>query len=286
MPHPARTYAGTVPISASVRSAEGRRLGVLGSATQATSTPAKRATAWQRALPTLATAWLIAGGDAQGQFVVSGQSSMELPSGSSVDTACIPVEVHGTLTLDSAAFSTGSSLSIAGSGSLTGRAGRLEVGGNLTSAGTFDARTSTVALVDGCAGNTTVVSGTMVVGDLTLQSSTGRTFMFPNDSQITVLGTLSLLGVAGAEIKLASSGPGTSTINLGPNATVSQTFASVGTGVHLGAPVPHAAQAIPTLGTWSLLVTALLLSLAALHRGIPTAVASGRGHAPPPETTP
>lgn len=198
------------------------------------------------------------------QFTIPSGGSFDVPSGASVDVGCVPVEVEGALNVDSAQFSTSSSLNIAGTGTFNGNGGVLTVGGNLSNSGTFNASSGNVVLTDGCIGNTSQLSGNLVFQNLTLSSTTGRTFVIPVGTHITVLGTLTLQGASGQNIQIVSSGGGTAVITLGPSATVNQSFASVAGNVQIGGFAPPAAASIPTLGEYALLALALLMGLSAL----------------------
>lgn len=109
-------------------------------------------------------------------------------------------------------------------------------------------------------GNTSQLSGTMVFQNLTLSSTTGRTFVIPVGSNITVLGTLTLQGAPGQSIQLVSSGGGTAVINLGAGATVSRSFTTVAGNVQIGA--AQVAASIPTLSEYGIMLLVLILGLA------------------------
>ena len=197
------------------------------------------------------------------QFVISAGGSLDM-SGGSMDMGCVTVDVQGTLNIDSGQFSTANNLNVAGGGTVNGGTGVLTVGGDLSSSGTFNAGSGSVALTDGCTGNTSQLSGNLVFQNLTLSSTTGRTFVIPAGTQITVLGTLTLQGAPGQNIQLVSSGGGTAVITLGPSATVNRNFATVAGTVQIGGFAPPAAASIPTLGEYALLALALLMGLSAL----------------------
>lgn len=194
------------------------------------------------------------------QLTIPAGSSFDVPGGS-IDMGCQPVEVEGALNIIAGQFSTSSNLNVAGTGSFNGGTGVLTVGGDLSSSGTFNPGSGTVALTDGCTGNTSQLSGTLVFQNLTLSSTTGRTFVIPAGTNITVLGTLTLQGAPGQNIQLVSSGGGTAVINLGPGAVVNRTFTSLAGNVQIGGAV--AATNIPTLSEYGLILLALLMGMAA-----------------------
>jgi hypothetical protein len=141
------------------------------------------------------------------------------------------------------------------------------VGGNITAGGSVDTGNNSLVLRDGCdPGNSTQISGNFVFQNLTLTSTTGRTFVIPAGVNITVLGTLTLQGVPGQNIQLLSSGGGTAVITLGPSATVTRNNATVNGGVQIGA--APSTTSIPTLSEYGLMLLALLIGFATLwqHR--------------------
>ena len=99
----------------------------------------------------------------------------------------------------------------------------LSVGGDLHINGSLNAGNNTIELRDGCdPGNTSQLSGTLVVQNLTIKSTSGRTFVLPVGANITVLGTLTIEGVPGQPVVLQAAS-GTAVINRGPGATVNRT---------------------------------------------------------------
>ncbi|WP_242421336.1 IPTL-CTERM sorting domain-containing protein [Acidovorax sp. Root267] len=193
------------------------------------------------------------------QFTIPAGSSFDVPGGS-IDMGCLPVQVEGSLNIITGQFSTSGNLNVAGTGVFNGGSGLLTVGGDLSSSGTFNPGSGTVALTDGCTGNTSQLSGTLVFQNLTLSSTTGRTFVIPAGTNITVLGTLTLQGAPGQNIQLISSGGGTAVINLGPGATVNQAFTSLAGNVQIGGAA--VATNIPTLSEYGLMLLALLMGMA------------------------
>src|SRR3989338_5593077 len=178
---------------------------------------------------------------AAAQIVIPPGASLDAPSGSIVDLSCSTVDMQGTLNI-------GGTLSV--DSDVTFGSSAIVSGNN------------TVVLRDGCIGNTSQISGNFVFQNLTLSSTTGRTFVIPAGANITVLGTLTLQGAPGQNIQLVSSGGGTAVINLGPGATVTRNNATVNGGVQIGGAA--AATNIPTLSEYGLMLMALLMGLAAL----------------------
>lgn len=200
-------------------------------------------------------------------FSIPAGSSFSVPAGASVDAACEQVLVAGTLSLGAGHFSTSADLDITGTGVLNGDTGDLTVGGDFNSTGTFNPGTGTVTLTDGCVGNTSTLSGTLVFQNLVLSSTTGHVFVIPAGAHITVLGTLTLQGSAGQNIQVVSSGGGMAVINLGPSATVNRNFASVAGNVQIGAAAN--VQGIPTLDAYGVWLLAFMLGLIALRHLYP-----------------
>lgn len=199
------------------------------------------------------------------QFSVGSGATYSVPAGGT-NVGCLSVDVQGTLATPAGQFTTASSLAIGATGIFDGGAGTLSVGGTLSNAGTFNAGAGTVVLNDGCAGGTSQLSGDMVFQNLTLSSVTGRTFVIPAGSHITVLGMLTLQGTGAQSIQLVSSGAGTAVIQLGPAAVVNRNFANVAGNVQIGAAIAGGAAPIPTLGTPALLLLSVLLGGLALRR--------------------
>ena len=212
----------------------------------------------------VAALWCAMAAPSWAQYVVGTGGSVDMPGGGTWAIGCIPVVVQGSLNVGSGQFTTGSHFTVAGTGVVNGGSGLLSVGGNLGGGGTFHAQTGTVLLTDGCVGNTSQLLGNMVFRNLTLSSTTGRTFVIPAGTHITVLGTLTLQGTPGQSIQLVSSGGGTAVISLAPGAIVQRSHANVAGDVLIGAPAsPHH---IPSLTHQGLVLLALLMGAGALWR--------------------
>lgn len=213
------------------------------------------------------------------QVVIPAGGRVDVLPGAGMEADCAPVQLEGTLRIDTGQVATRSHFNVAATGVLDLDAGTLSVGGDLTSTGSVHAGAGTVVLTDGCTGNTTRLSGTLVFQNLVLSSTTGRTFVIPAGGHITVLSHLTLQGAQGQDIRLASSDGSTAAIQLGAGATVQRNFAVVAGNVQIGAAVPPGAvQGIPTLGEYGRVLLALLVAAVALllpkwqQRRIPKAV--------------
>lgn len=190
-------------------------------------------------------------------------TSLNVPSGATIDIACLSLDMQGTLNFATGGtFTTGSSASFGAVATVTGTTGTMNVGGNLSTAGPLNFGNNSLVMQDGCLpGNTSQISGNITVQNLTIRSTTGRTFILPAGANITVLGTLTLQGTPGLPVQLVSSGA-TAIINLGPSATVVRSDASVSGTVQIGAAI--AASNIPTLSEYGMILLALALVLCTL----------------------
>lgn len=185
--------------------------------------------------------------------------SIDVPPGGSMNLACTALTVQGTLNVNSGQVSNTGDVSIAATGTVNGGQGTVSVSGNWSNTGTFVPGTGTVVFTDGCAVGPLQITGTTIFNNLTLTSTNGRTFVIPAGSNITVNGTLTLLGAAGQPISLISSSGQTAVINLGPQAQVIRNFTSVNGNVQIGA-LTVAAPGIPTLSEYGLIILSLLMA--------------------------
>lgn len=194
-------------------------------------------------------------------LVVPSGGSFDVPAAGSVNLACTVLDDQGTFNLNSGQLDQASAVNIGPTGVLNGGSGILNVSGDWTNAGTFNAGTGSVVFQDGCSASPTTLSGDTTFYNLTLSSTSGRTFVLPAGSHITVLGSLTLQGAPGNPIQINSSGGPTAIVNLGPGATVSSNFANVAANVQIGA-APSPAS-IPTLNEYGLIALGLMLCLLA-----------------------
>ncbi|MDF1485602.1 IPTL-CTERM sorting domain-containing protein [Ramlibacter sp. H39-3-26] len=211
---------------------------------------------------------------AAAQTVVPVGATFDVPAGAVWDNGCTPLDMQGTLNLNGGTMSVDGAVTFAATGSMPSLGGTLSVGSDLVLNGPLDAGNNTIVMRDGCdPGNTSQITGTLVVQNLTLQSTTGRTFVLPAGVNITVLGTLTIQGTPGQNVQLQSAS-GTAVIQLGPGATVVRNFASVPPTVQIGA-ASASLTAIPTLGQYGLALLSMLIGAIAFwqkrasggHRG-------------------
>lgn len=194
------------------------------------------------------------------QVSVPTGGDLVVPPGGAMNLGCTSLNVSGSFALNSGQLSSVGGVSIGSGGSVNGGSGTFNVSGNWSNSGTFVPGTGSVVFYDGCASGPITITGTTAFNNLTLSSSTGRTFVVPEGSGITVNGTLTLQGAPGQPITLASSGSGTAVINLGPGAQVVRSHVNVNGNVQIGA---SATKSIPTLGEWALVTLAMALGLLA-----------------------
>lgn len=201
------------------------------------------------------------------QFVFPPGSSLDVPAGGMTDLGCLSLDMQGALNLNGGTLSVDTSATFGNGSTVTGTGGLLSIGGSLIASGNLNTGTNSLVLRDGCdSGNTSQISGNIVVQNLTLTSNTGRTFVLPAGANITVLGTLTIQGAPGQNVQLVSAS-GTAVINLSPGATVLRNFASVPPTVQIG-PVPASSfTSIPTLNEYGLALLSLLIALGAVFKG-------------------
>lgn len=208
---------------------------------------------------------LTVGSVAFAQVNVPAGGSMDVPAGATLSLGCSALSVQGTLNVNSGQVSGTGDVNIASTGTVNGGQGTMSISGNWSNSGAFVPGTGTVIFTDGCAVGPLQITGATVFNNLTLTSSNGRTFVIPVGANITVNGTLTLLGSAGQPIQLVSSTGQTAVISLGPSAHVVQNFVNVSGNVQIGA--ISVAQPIPTLSEYGLIVLSLLLAGTAFRHG-------------------
>lgn len=130
-------------------------------------------------------------------------SSLSLAD-ASVDLGCSDLVVSGTLNADTATVARAVDVTISSGGTLHGGSGTLEVTGDWTRVGSFDAATGQVRFVDGCGTTSSALSGATSFYDLALQSGTGKQVLFTAGETTTVTGTLTLAGASGNRLEVRS----------------------------------------------------------------------------------
>ncbi len=206
---------------------------------------------------------------------------MSLGSGA-LDLACTDLIVGGSLQLDSAPVTGVRHVDIQAGGTINGGLGSITLSGNWTNSGTFNAGSSQINFDDSCGTGTSTITGNTTFFDLSLVSSSGKTFNMQAGSTQTIINLLTILGAAGNPLQIRSTLPGQLAFT---NLLGNQNIAHVGvsdntaTGVWL-APFqaneggnsattrwfgdPNFVAKIPTLGPMSLLMLTLLLGAMAM----------------------
>lgn len=203
--------------------------------------------------------WSLMVGLAAAQVTVPSGSTLTIPPGGTLDLGCTPLNVQGNLLVGAGQVTQAAGIGIAASGVLNGGSGTVNVSGDWNNAGTFIAGTGTVVMSTGCAATSIQLLGDTVFNNLVITSASGGTFIIPAGHNITVNGTLTLLGTGGSPLSLISSSGQTAYIALGPGAHVVTTNATVSPGVQIGA-AAVAAQGIPTLDEYGVIILSLLLA--------------------------
>jgi hypothetical protein len=204
------------------------------------------------------------GQSALAQVNVPVGATVNVPAGGSMNLGCVPLNVQGAFNVNSGQVSNIGSVSIGTGGNLNGGQGSLSVSGNWSNSGTFVPGTGTVVFTDGCAGGPIQFTGTTVFNNLTLSSGTGKNFIFPPGSLITITGTLTLQGTPGQPINLLSAGAGT-TLVMAPGSQLVTNNAS-GYYVDQNGNVIIGPPSIPTLSEYAMILLSLLMALTALWR--------------------
>jgi len=138
----------------------------------------------------------LGGSPAVGQQVTIGAgSSLDLGSGQ-LTLGCADLTVAGTLSAGTAGLSQARDVTIDPTGLVNGNSATLAVAGDWDNAGTFNAGTSTVQLVDGCSLTSAVIAGDTTFANLEMTTTSGFLYSFTAGSTQTVTGALSLEGAA------------------------------------------------------------------------------------------
>ena len=138
-----------------------------------------------------------------GNVTVGAGSTLDLGSGS-LALGCADLDVTGTLIAGSVGFSAARDVSIAPSGIVNAGSATLTLASAWDNAGTFNAGTSTVQMVDGCALSSGVVVGSTSFANLAISTTSAKLVSFTAGSTQTVTGLLSLLGAAGNLLQIRS----------------------------------------------------------------------------------
>ncbi len=136
-------------------------------------------------------------------MTVGAGSTLSL-SNARIDLGCSDLVVSGTMNTDSASVAQAVDVNIASGGTLNGGSGTLDVTGNWTRTGTFNAGTGRVNFIDGCGTTSSTISGASTFNDLQLTTSTGKQVFFEAGQTTTVSGTVTLAGASGNLLEIRS----------------------------------------------------------------------------------
>ena len=143
-------------------------------------------------------------GASAGQLTVGSGASLDLGTGS-LDLGCADLTVTGTMAAGTAGFTQARDVTIDPSGLLNGNSATLQVAGDWDNAGTFNAGTSTVQLVDGCGLLSATIAGDSTFANLAMTTATGKLLTFTAGSTQTVTGGLTVAGASGDRLTVRSS---------------------------------------------------------------------------------
>ncbi len=217
------------------------------------------------ALATVVAAVLVfATGASAAQLTVGSGASVDLGSGS-LDLGCADLTVAGTLSAGTVGFTQARDVTVDPAGVLNGNSATLEVAGDWDNAGSFNAGTSTVQLVDGCGLASAVIAGDTTFANLDMTTTSGFLYSFMAGSTQTVTRSLTLLGDTGNLLTIRSTLDGSEAfLNVQGSSSadfvdVQDNDATAGNPITLG---PNSVQGSNTPG-W-LLAAALVPALGAL----------------------
>ncbi len=226
------------------------------------------------ALAALAAAAVLSLAAAASAGVVSVGSGAALDLGTgSLDLGCADLTVGGTLSAGTAGFAQARDVTIDPTGLVNGDSATLQVAGDWDNAGTFNAGTSTVQMVDGCGLLSAVVAGDTTFANLDMTTTSGFLYSFASGSTQTVTGALALQGAAANRLTIRSTlGGSEAFLNVQGSSSadfvdVQDNDATAGSPISLGpnsvkgsnSPAWNFALVIPALGILGLTLLAALL---------------------------
>lgn len=207
---------------------------------------------------------LLCGNILHAQITVPSSSNLTVPAGGTIGLGCAALNVMGGFILNSGQVNKAGAVGIGAGGTLDAGSGTLVISGDWSNNGSFIPGSSLVIFNDDCAFGPISFSGNSVFYNLTLISTSGRTFVLPEGSHVTVNGTLTLQGTTGNNIQLVSSGPGAAVVSLGPNANVISNYATVNGNVQIG--LKSSTASVPTMNEWGLMMLAAATVLTVFTR--------------------
>jgi len=141
-----------------------------------------------------------------GDLIVGVGSAFSLGSGT-LSLGCDELEVAGSFDAGSGDLAVGD-VRIRSSGILAGGTGSFSVAGHWDNVEGGTAILNDIDMVDGCV-TIAAVLGDTTFADLSLVTTTGKTWVFESGTTQTITGSLTLLGAAGNLLVLRASSPGT-----------------------------------------------------------------------------
>lgn len=141
-------------------------------------------------------------GAARADVVVAAGAAMTLGEGT-LSTGCTALRVAGTFRGASGRLA-GGDVEIQSGGLLAGDGGLLEVAGDWTNQGTFDAGASTVHFLDGCSNSEAEICDESTFANLVVESLNGKTYRFEAGATQTVLDSLTVAGDSGSLVRVRS----------------------------------------------------------------------------------
>ena len=142
---------------------------------------------------------------------VAGAAKLTVGSGvtadlgtASLDLGCGDLTVEGMLMVSGGAIKQARDVTTMAGGTLQGGSGSIELAGDWSNTGTFNAGTSTVSFMDGCSVVSATISGSNTFSSLGLSTTSGKTFSFAAGSTQTITNSLSLTGAPANLLALRS----------------------------------------------------------------------------------
>jgi hypothetical protein len=138
-----------------------------------------------------------------GNVTVGSGSTLDLGS-ANLDLGEAGLNIAGTFAAGTATVDQARDVSIQPGGTLNGESATLNVCGDWSNSGTFNAGSGSVNFVDGCGLTLAVISGNTTFAGLSMTTATAKEYRFTAGSTQTVTGLLSLLGSAGNLLQIRS----------------------------------------------------------------------------------
>ncbi len=156
------------------------------------------------------------------ELTVGSGAAFDLGTGV-LDLGCASLVVAGSFAVGNGTVDQALDVTISLGGNLDGGNGTLNITGNWdnSAGGMFNAGTGSVNFVDGCALGVAAITGSTTFSTLTLTTTTGKTYQLAAGSTQTIGAVLSISGVAGNLLNLASTSAGSeATLDLQGSAMV------------------------------------------------------------------